>query len=182
MIIQYAKAMADFYGLPCRTGGSLSVAKELDFQNGAETAMSLMTSLDVQADFIFHSFGEMDGLNVFSFEKYVLDEQVMEARKATESIDIFSEEDMSLESIEEEGPGGNFLLEEETMERYREEIYYPELYNVENYDQWEREGKISVEEKARKKVEERLAQYEPPQYTEKQRKVLEEALKGFENL
>ncbi len=182
LIIQYAKAMADFYGLPCRTGGSLSAAKELDFQNGAETAMSLMTSLDVQADFIFHSFGEMDGLNVFSFEKYVLDEQVMEARKAAESIDIFSEEDMSLESIEEEGPGGNFLLEEETMERYREEIYYPELYNVENYDQWEREGKISVEEKARKKVEERLAQYEPPQYTEKQRKVLEEALKGFENL
>ena len=89
---------------------------------------------------------------------------------------------MSLESIEEEGPGGNFLLEEETMERYREEIYYPELYNIENYDQWEREGKISVEEKARKKVEERLAQYEPPQYTEKQKKVLEEALKGFENL
>ena len=40
----------------------------------------------------------------------------------------------------------------------------------------------SKEEKARKKVEERLAQYEPPQYTEKQRKVLEEALKGFENL
>ena len=39
-----------------------------------------------------------------------------------------------------------------------------------------------VEEKARKKVEERLAQYEPPQYTEKQKKVLEEALKGFENL
>lgn len=76
-----------------------------------------MTSLDVQADFIFHSFGEMDGLNVFSYEKYVLDEQVMEARRAAENIDIFSEEDMSLESIEEEGPGGNFLLEEETMER-----------------------------------------------------------------
>ena len=44
------------------------MGKELDYQNGAETAMSLMTSLDVKADFIFHSFGEMDGLNVFSFE------------------------------------------------------------------------------------------------------------------
>lgn len=135
------------------------MGKELDYQNGAETAMSLMTSLDVGSDFIFHSFGEMDGLNVFSFEKYVLDEQIMEARKAAEAIDIFSSEDMSLESMEEEGPGGNYLLEEETMELYREEIYYPELYNIENYDEWQRNGRISVEEKAAERVKKRLEEY-----------------------
>ncbi len=131
LFIQYAKAMADYYHVPCRTGGSLSMGKELDYQNGAETAMSLMTSLDVKADFIFHSFGEMDGLNVFSFEKYVLDEQIMEARKSVERIDIFSEEDMDLETIQEVGPGGNYLAEEETILRYRTEIYYPELYSME---------------------------------------------------
>ena len=53
----------------------------------------------------------MDGLNVFSFEKYVLDEQMMAARKSAESIDIFSEEDMDLETIDELGPVGNFLAE-----------------------------------------------------------------------
>lgn len=182
VFIQYAKAMADFYGVPCRTGGSLSMGKELDYQNGAETAMSLMTSLDVGSDFIFHSFGEMDGLNVFSFEKYVLDEQIMEARKAAEAIDIFSSEDMSLESMEEEGPGGNYLLEEETMELYREEIYYPELYNIENYDEWQRNGRISVEEKAAERVKKRLEEYQAPEYSERQKQILNQALKGFEHL
>lgn len=180
LFIQYAKAMADYYHIPCRTGGSLSMGKELDYQNGAETAMSLMTSLDVKADFIFHSFGEMDGLNVFSFEKYVLDEQMMAARKSAESIDIFSEEDMDLETIEEVGPGGNYLAEEETILRYRTEIYYPELYSLENYADWERNGRVSVEQKAKERVEKRLREYTQPEYTAKQRAVLEKALEGFD--
>ena len=152
----------------------------LFIQNGAETAMSLMTSLDVKADFIFHSFGEMDGLNVFSFEKYVLDEQIMEARKSVERIDIFSEEDMDLETIQEVGPGGNYLAEEETILRYRTEIYYPELYSLENYAEWERSGRVSVEQKAKERVEKRLKEYTAPEYTEKQRTVLKKALEGFD--
>ena len=34
---------------------------------------------------------------------------------------------MDLETIQEVGPGGNYLAEEETILRYRTEIYYPEL-------------------------------------------------------
>ena len=40
VFMQYAKAMADFYGIPSRVGGSLSGAKQLDWQDGAETAVS----------------------------------------------------------------------------------------------------------------------------------------------
>ncbi|MCR2020840.1 trimethylamine methyltransferase family protein, partial [Blautia pseudococcoides] len=127
-----------------------------------------------------HSFGEMDGLNVFSFEKYVLDEQIMAARKSVESIDIFSEEDMDLETISEVGPGGNYLVEEETILRYRTEIYYPELYSLENYADWERNGRVSVEQKAKERVEKRLREYTPPKFTAKQRAVLEKALEGFD--
>lgn len=39
----------------------------------------------------FPSFGEMGGLNVFSFEKYVLDEQMMAARKSARVLTFFSE-------------------------------------------------------------------------------------------
>ncbi len=179
LIMQYAKAMADYYKIPFRSSGSLSVAKELDFQNGAETAMSLMSNLDNKVDFIFHAFGEMDGLNIFSFEKYVLDEEVMAARKAAEAIDLMSEEEMSLESIEEVGPGGNYLAEEETIDLYRTEIYYPELYNLDSYGDWERGGKTSVEEKARQRVQKRLENYEEPEWTSRQQKVLERALEGI---
>ena len=46
VFMQYAKAMADFYGIHSRVGGSLSGAKQLDWQDGAATAVSLMTTFD----------------------------------------------------------------------------------------------------------------------------------------
>ena len=180
LFIQYAKAMADFYHLPCRTGGSLSSAKELDYQDGAQTAISLMTGLDVQADIIFHAFGEMDGLNIFSFEKYVLDEQMLEARRFVEKIDLFSEDEMHLETIREVGPGGNYLAEEETVLRYRTELYCPELYHVDSYADWKEGGSVSVEEKAKKRVRKRLEEYAAPEYTARQKAVLAKALEGWE--
>ena len=110
----------------------------------------------------------------------MLDEQIMEARKSVERIDIFSEEDMDLETIQEVGPGGNYLAEEETILRYRTEIYYPELYSMENYAEWERSGRVSVEQKAKERVEKRLKEYTAPEYTEKQKAVLKKALEGFD--
>ena len=87
---------------------------------------------------------------------------------------------MDLETIEEVGPGGNYLAEEETILRYRTEIYYPELYSLENYADWERNGRVSVEQKAKERVEKRLREYTQPKYTAKQRAVLEKALEGFD--
>lgn len=182
LFIKYANAMADYYGLPCRSGGSLSSAKELDFQNGAETALALAATMEYETDFIFHAFGEMDCLNIFSFEKYVMDEMVLEAMNSVKNRDLFAEENISIESLEEVGPGGNFLLEEETLERYRDEIFIPSLYNINTYNDWQSEGGESVEAKAAKLVAKRLSEYEPPQYTARQNKVLAEALRGCDFL
>lgn len=176
VFIKYAKAMADYYGLPYRAGGSLSAAKDLDFQNGAETAMSLMATMECRTDFVFHALGEMDGLNIFSFEKYVLDEEVLEAMESVKNRDFFSS--LSIESIEETGPGGNYLVEEETVELYKEEIHFPNVYNIDSYTDWENEGRPSVIEKAKKVVEQRVAAYELPEYTKKQQEVLKKALEG----
>ena len=86
---------------------------------------------------------------------------------------------MDLETIQEVGPGGNYLAEEETILRYRTEIYYPELYSLENYADWERNGRVSVEQKAKERVENAERRH-GAEYTEKQRAVLEKALEGFD--
>ena len=106
VFMQYAKAMADFYGIPSRVGGSLSGAKQLDWQDGAETAVSLMTTFDCDTDFIFHAFGEMDCLNVFSLEKYVLDEELLEARFSVENCDYITEEAIHMDMMQTSGTRG----------------------------------------------------------------------------
>lgn len=178
VFMEYAKAMADFYGVPCRTGGALPSAKEVDWQDGAETAVSLMSTFDCGADFILHCCSELDGLNIFSLEKLVLDEELMEARLSLKNRDFLSDEAINLESIEEVGPGGNYLLEEDTLALYRSELFLPGLFNTEAYNGWESSGKPTVLEKAKARVQQRLQQYVQPQYEPWQEKILQDVLGG----
>ena len=179
VFIRYAKAMADFYHLPCRTGGALSSAKEVDWQDGAETAIAMMTAFDCGVDFVLHSCGGLDGLNTFSPEKFMLDEQLLMSRLSLNGRDFFTDESINLESIEEEGPGGNYLLAEDTLELYRTEIFYPKLFNTEPYHVWERDGRLSVFEKARREADRRIASFEFPQYEPWQNTILDEVLEGI---
>lgn len=48
----------------------------------------MMTTLDCHTDLMFHAFGELDCLNVFSLEKYLLDEEILEARLSVEKKNI----------------------------------------------------------------------------------------------
>jgi len=178
---RYGKAMADFYGVPFRGGGSLSSAKELDYQNGAETALSLQATLDAGTDLIFHGLGEMDGLNLFSFEKYALDEELILSLRANETRNLFDEELLCLESMEEVGPRGNYLAEDETVELYREEIFWPQLSNIGSYNAWETKGRPGVEQLAGALVEKRLAEYQPPCLNERQNKFLRSILQGIDD-
>lgn len=181
VFMEYAKAMADYYHLPCRVGGAFPASKQIDWQDGAETALSLMSTIDVKSDFIFHSCSELDGLNIFSMEKYVLDEELILARMSVQERDFITEESINIESIEEVGPGGNYLLEDDTLELYRSELYLNELFNTEAYSSWEMNGMPTVLEKAKARVEKRLAEYQPPQYDERQTAMLQEVLAGLDD-
>ena len=51
VLVAYAtKGLAEFYGLPCRTGGGLSDAKDFDHQSGVESMMLIQGSVDAQPD------------------------------------------------------------------------------------------------------------------------------------
>ena len=179
VFMQYAKAMAEYYHVPCRVGGTLSSSKDVDWQDGAETAMGLMTAFDLGADYILHALGGLDGLNTFSPEKFLLDEQLVLGRRSLYGREFFSDDKLSLESIEEVGPGGNYLLEEDTLELYRTEIFIPELFNTQPAPAWEREGRPSVFEKAHQEMTERLKSFSPPVYDGRQEKMLQEVLEGI---
>lgn len=177
VIIQYVGAMAHHYKIPCRIGGNMSVAKEVDWQDGAQAAMSVMTTLDCGCDFFFHACGELDCFNIFSLEKYILDEELLMQRLNVEGREFITEEAINMESIEEVGPGGNYLLEDDTLELYPSEYWLPKPFSCESYDKWQADGSPSVMERAEKIVEKRLADYQAPEYTPEQMAILEEAMK-----
>ena len=74
-LISYAtRGLADFYKLPCRTGGGLSDAKDFDMQAGIESDMMIRSTLEAAPDLVLHSCGIMGSFNILSFEKFLMDE------------------------------------------------------------------------------------------------------------
>ncbi len=176
MMIPYIKELAEFYKLPCRAGGSLTDAKELDWQAGVESTISLYTSLSNDIDFIFHSCGEMDSLNVMSMEKFILDEELIKTYKQISNKKIISENTIDLESIKNVGPGGNFSYEMQTTVQYRQEHVIPKFFNRELFVNWKINGSPSIQDKALQEVGKRIAEYTEPNLEKSQRKVLDEIL------
>lgn len=176
MLIPYIKALSGYYHLPCRAGGAFSDAKQVDYQCGAETMLSAFYTIMYDVDFSFHSLGELDGLNLYSFEKYLLDEEIVASVQRAQAKPVFAAADFCLEDIEEVGPGGHYLLQPHTNELMRQEFYVPKLSNRGNYAAWREEENPSQAEKAQKALEKRLLEYQAPALSAQQQAYLAQLL------
>ena len=165
-------AMAKYYNIPCRNGGSLSDAKEVDWQAGVEAVMTMLPTLMSSCNFVLHSCGVMDSFNTLSYEKYILDEQNIEMiRKIVGGIS-FGDAEEEYENIAEVGPGSQFLQTEHTMTYLRQELYTPRLFNKMSYDSWKASGQTSVLDLALREADRRIAAYTAPEMTAEQEAVL----------
>lgn len=171
-LINYATAaLADYYKLPFRTGGALSDAKDFDAQAGAESMMMLHSTLSCKPDFVLHFSGTMGTFNVVSYEKYILDEEIINmVQRQLRGIDC-SEEKLCFDEIQKVGPRGNFLRGR-TPKMYREEFYMAKLFNKQDPIQWQTDGSLSVREVAKNKIKERLQSYTIPERTKEQLELL----------
>ena len=118
---KYATLLAKYYNLPCRGGGALSDAKKPDLQAGFESMMTYKTCADNKMNFIIHAAGVLDGFASVSYEKLIMDFEIIDfVNRVNKEFEI-NEDTLAFESIEEVGHGGNFLVTEHTAEYSRQE-------------------------------------------------------------
>lgn len=171
LMVYAAVAMADYYKMPCRSGGSLSDAKDLDYQAGAESMLVLNATYESGVDLILHACGIMGSFNIFSYEKYMLDEDtLLYARRMAAGIDT-SEEKGCFDLIRKIGPRGSYL-KGRTPKMYREEFVMPKFFNKQDPNVWQNEGRHSLKEVAENVVKERIASYQPPEITKEQNAIV----------
>ena len=85
---------------------------------------------------IYHTAGWLEGGLVASFEKLVIDcEMLQHMSKMLEPIKIDLEE-TGLEAMREVGPGGHFFGCAHTMERYKNAFYEPFISDWQNSENW----------------------------------------------
>ena len=144
--------MAYYYGLPTFGIGGCSNSKIFDSQAAAEAALSIFAGALSRIDLI-HDVGYLDCAMTFSLELLVFcDEIISWVKRYLRGLEL-TEETLPLELIKKIGFGGSFLETEHTL-RHCKENWYPELINRQNYERWNADGSLLLEERANKKVKE----------------------------
>jgi len=149
--------MAQFYRLPYYATGGMSDAKVIDAQCGYESALTNLLCALSGANFIHDAAGLLDFALSVSFEKYVVDNEIIGMiMRAVEGIKV-DEETMAFDLIKKVGPAGHFLSDKHTRKFMRTEHYQPVLSEREDFEVWSTSGGKDTGKRAREKVEEILS-------------------------
>ena len=73
-----------------------------------------------------------------------------------------SDEDFAWDAYAEVGPGQHFLGAQHTMRHYETAFYQHTVFNMDNYEKWEEEGKEDTYKRANAVWKRMLKEYEAP--------------------
>jgi trimethylamine---corrinoid protein Co-methyltransferase len=159
----YSAAMVDlarFIGLPYMGTAGASEAKTLDLQAAVESTVQVLLS-GLSGATLVHDLGFLDCADIGSPEMLVLlDEMIGMCRRVMRGIDV-RDETMLLDEIDRVGPGGQFIAEEETARRCRQEIWRPTLADRDPWVLWQAAGAPSMRDNVRARMAHILATHHP---------------------
>jgi trimethylamine--corrinoid protein Co-methyltransferase len=140
--------MAHNYRLPFFCIAGASDAKTLDAQAGLEYALSIYGATMNGCNLI-HDCGYLESGLTSSFESVLFADEVIGSVKHMMRPLIFDDTTVPLDLMNKIGPGGNFLQEDHTLERFRSTFWFPRFLDRSNYEQWERGGSRELRERLR---------------------------------
>lgn len=166
--------IARHFGLPFRSGGGLTSSQVADAQAGYEALMTMMPTFLAGANWVMHSAGWLEGGLVASFEKFVVDCQILEMLQHEFTPLEIDEGSLAFDAHVEVGHGGHFLGAMHTMERFRDCFYRPFLSSSDNYERWMRGGALDANARAAALYKAQLEAYVQPPLDDAVRAELEE--------
>ena len=166
--------IARHFNLPFRTGGGLTSSQTSDAQAGYEALMTMMPTFLAGANWVMHSAGWLEGGLVASYEKFILDTEILQMLQAEFTPLEIDDDSLAFGAHEEVGHGGHFLGAMHTMERFRDCFYRPMLSSSENFERWTRNGGKDATARAAEIYQQKLEDYEQPALDETIREELED--------
>lgn len=156
-----AGQLARRYNLPYRTSNA-NASNVVDLQAAYETEMATWGAVLGGANLIYHAAGWLEGGLTASYEKLVLDVEILQNMMEFLRPLPFQEDDLGFEAIKSVPAGGHFFGAEHTMSRYTSAFYQPMLSNWQNYGSWQEAGGKDALERATEIWQQALRDYEEP--------------------
>ena len=149
------------YGIPYRTS-NVNAANTVDAQAAYESVFSLWALTQGGGNFIMHSAGWLEGGLTASFEKFILDCDLLQmVAEYLTPLDT-SESALAVDAIREVEPGGHYFGTAHTLERFEHAFYAPLISDWRNFETWSEGGSPTAYQKANAIWQKELAEYERP--------------------
>jgi len=164
---EYVKAtlasgqLARRQGLPYRSSNA-NACNIVDAQAAYESQMSLWAAVMGHANIVMHAAGWLEGGLTASFEKLVIDAELLQMQAELLAPVEVNEATLGLAAIREVAPGGHFFGAAHTLERFETAFYAPIVSDWRNYESWLEAGAPDATQRANRIYKEVLAGYQPP--------------------
>lgn len=165
LAVKYFTHLARMYNLPCRCGGSISDANGLTAQSGYESMMNMLVSLQEGVDLIIHSAGILDGYTCMSYEKFIMDLEIIRAIENYLKGLSLTQTDLALDVIRDVGSSGEYITHMHTMQNCREQAWISSI-TVSGPSQAGVSPSDAMIDKTVKQAEGMLGRYKKPQLKE----------------
>lgn len=155
--------LTKFYDIPCRISGALSDGKCCDAQAGYESMMTLLMAQMAGGNFILHAAGILETYNCVSYEKLIIDHEIIGMIKRIGRGVEVNDETLVYDLIEEVGPQGTFIDTDHTLDNYADELFQPVISDRDNPDNWKAKGSLTAEQRANRRWKQLLEEYVQPE-------------------
>jgi trimethylamine--corrinoid protein Co-methyltransferase len=147
--------------VPFRTSNVTS-SNAPDAQAAWESMMSLWGAFLGQAGIIKQGAGWIEGGLTASFEKFILDAEMLQMMQAFLAPPKIDEAEIGLDAMAEVGPGGHFFGTSHTLERYENAFYQPLVADWRNFETWQDAGSPTTAQNANRAWKQLLSDYQQP--------------------
>ncbi len=154
--------MGRFYNIPTRGGGGLNDGILADAQAGYESMLTLMAAGASGISYVLHAAGIMHYYNAFSYDQFVIDDEIAGLVKKFVAGYDFTEDRFVFDDVAEVGHGGHFLYQDSTLE-FMHDLRRPFISTRAGWEGWSDAGEMSVAQVARKRWTTQLEEYECPE-------------------
>jgi trimethylamine--corrinoid protein Co-methyltransferase len=157
-----AAQLANWLGLPSGVASSMTDAKAVDAQMGAEKAFSALAAGLAGANMVYESSGMMASLLGASFEAFVADDEMLShVYRILRGVEV-NEETLGFDAICTAVLGeGHFLGGAHTLAAMQRDYYYPPLADRDEPRTWMDKGSPDLAMKAKQRARSILATHYP---------------------
>lgn len=158
---QISGQLARHYKIPFRSS-NVCASNTVDAQAAYESTMALWGAIMGGANFLMHGAGWLEGGLCASFEKLIVDADLLQMMAVYLQGVTVDEATLALEAVKDVGPGGHYFGTAHTMARYKEAFYAPLVSDWRNFETWQEAGSPTTYEHAHQLYKQILQNYEPP--------------------